>query len=110
MTAKTFPVRDAKSGAIVGTMTRAEAKALLSATVRHEAEDARIDAQIDRVRELRVQAFTAQLGTDESRIDAAFAFLRTLDHEDVLLLAAEDIMRRNDMLRDALDRDDSPDD
>jgi len=62
-----------------------------------------IDAQIDRVHDLRLRAFLSQRGSGESRIDGALAFLRTLDRDDLLLLAAEDIMAAAGAIEAALD-------
>jgi hypothetical protein len=55
------------------------------------------------VRELRLKAFLSYFAGDATRIDGALAYLRTLTVEDLLHLAAEDIMASSDALTDALD-------
>jgi hypothetical protein len=72
--------------------------------------DETIGAHIDRVRELRLKAFLSYFAGDATRIDGALAYLRTLTLEDLLLLAAEDIMRSNDALLVALDSPHGPED
>jgi hypothetical protein len=65
--------------------------------------DETINAQIDRVRQLRLEAFTSYFASDENRIDGALVYLNGLTRHDLLLLAAEEIMRSNDALLAALD-------
>jgi hypothetical protein len=72
--------------------------------------DETINAQIDRVRQLRLEAFTSYFASDENRIDGALVYLRGLAREDLLLLAAEDTMRSNDALLVALDGPHGPED
>jgi transcriptional regulator with XRE-family HTH domain len=72
--------------------------------------DETINAQIDRVRELRLNAFVSYFASDENRIDGALAYLNGLTRHDLLLLAAEDIMRSNDALLVALDGPHGPED
>lgn len=64
--------------------------------------DEAIGAHIDRVRKLRLKGFLSYFASDATRIDGALAYLRTLTVDDLLDLAAEDIVASNDALTDAL--------
>ena len=72
--------------------------------------DETINAQINRVRQLRLEAFTSYFASDENRVDGALAYLNGLTRHDLLLLAAEEIMRSNDALLVALDGPHGPED
>jgi hypothetical protein len=72
--------------------------------------DETIGTHIDRVRELRLEAFTSYFASDENRVDGALAYLNGLTRHDLLLLAAEEIMRSNDALLVALDGPHGPED